>query len=201
MASHTPTATVWSLLNLKVLHYTTTKMALANILALNKLSNNGYPEVVKAINLEENVNHKISNVKIVDTKYGQKIVEELINGLYQNTWTFSYNKMKTYKYDINISNVGYFLFNLFIDEKGDLEVNIASLKTIKGPKMYYVIILSHELNGLVSRVFKGIVSSVEIMQTQHSNRNLIKSKYLLNLPHEEKNLFKCTLNLYRPAIE
>uniref|UniRef100_A0ABD2XSA7 Uncharacterized protein n=1 Tax=Trichogramma kaykai TaxID=54128 RepID=A0ABD2XSA7_9HYME len=53
------------------------KQALANILALNKLSNNGYPEVVKAINLEENVNHKITNVKIVDTKYGQKIVIDL----------------------------------------------------------------------------------------------------------------------------
>uniref|UniRef100_A0ABD2XI06 C2H2-type domain-containing protein n=2 Tax=Trichogramma kaykai TaxID=54128 RepID=A0ABD2XI06_9HYME len=51
--------------------------ALANILALNKLSNNGYPEVVKAINLEEKVNHKITNVKIVDTKYGQKIVIDL----------------------------------------------------------------------------------------------------------------------------
>uniref|UniRef100_A0ABD2WYY4 Uncharacterized protein n=1 Tax=Trichogramma kaykai TaxID=54128 RepID=A0ABD2WYY4_9HYME len=51
--------------------------ALANILSLNKLSNNGYPEVVKAINLEENVNHKISNLKIVDTKYGQKIVIDL----------------------------------------------------------------------------------------------------------------------------
>uniref|UniRef100_A0ABD2X0P6 Uncharacterized protein n=1 Tax=Trichogramma kaykai TaxID=54128 RepID=A0ABD2X0P6_9HYME len=51
--------------------------ALANILALNKISNNGYPEVVKAINLEENVNHKICNVKIVDTKYGQKIVIDL----------------------------------------------------------------------------------------------------------------------------
>uniref|UniRef100_A0ABD2XCJ3 Uncharacterized protein n=1 Tax=Trichogramma kaykai TaxID=54128 RepID=A0ABD2XCJ3_9HYME len=51
--------------------------ALANILSLNKLSNNGYPEVVKAINLEENVNHKITNVKIVDTKYGQKIVIDL----------------------------------------------------------------------------------------------------------------------------
>uniref|UniRef100_A0ABD2WHB0 Uncharacterized protein n=1 Tax=Trichogramma kaykai TaxID=54128 RepID=A0ABD2WHB0_9HYME len=77
LASHTPTATVQSLLNLKVQHYTTTKMALANILALNKLSNNRYPEVVKAINLEENVNHKITNVKIVDTKYGQKIVIDL----------------------------------------------------------------------------------------------------------------------------